>query len=74
MGMGQFDAIRAPSPANCQSSPLVAITNNEFQRPDLADDLRALRACEGGHEGKQHLPHPLAERLQRRAEAVSVGE
>ncbi len=28
---------------------LVAVADNEFRRPDLADDLRAFRSREGGH-------------------------
>jgi hypothetical protein len=47
---------------------LVAVTNDEFQRPNLANDLCAVRSRESGHEGQQHLPHPPAERLEGRAE------
>ena len=60
--------LAASRPQTVKAVGLVAVTNDKFQRPDFADDFRALGASESGHEGKQHLPHPPAERLQRRAE------
>ena len=41
-------------------SPSVAVTNNEFQRPNLADNLCAFRPREGLHGFQEHLREPPA--------------